>query len=1535
MKKKATRILAMLLVFVMLVSASCVTAFAKLADISTPYQDENGKYYFTYEQSGTYIMNLIDELLSTVNQGKDMYFDLKIASYTLTLQSYDKALQSIYDFRKSGLINAAVTLGVAGSLRDLNVDRLNGYTKRGDTNKWDYECLYNLVGFLYDNRGVLRDIANGSFGWGLIDDFVDLPELILDLDGYLANLAYTKVEELAGKEEGAEGSGTTATTYDPKGKDVDRAVNDILLWLFNTKIPELVNFDGTLGLSMNDINVTSTSLYDMVHNVIEAALSNLAVPLLKDVLLDAFGIETSEAFPNGTEDQMDNSTLNLVVGLIEGLLIDPDDETASKPDYTGVTTPGAKIEALLTWFFADGGMSKYIVIDNNGLALTDDFVDLLYKVARIGIPMLSGMDFGTLPKEMLHADELNEVDPVTGEPLISDSQCIAILLNMLFSNILQGYYCNPNAKTVSEIGAYCLASLCARILPQYNYMEQLEANWEPNHQITGIDGNTISALPFTSTYTVNGQVANGSGGWTATSRSYTIPYAAVDMGVTIGVYFLDGLITADFSQVPGPGTDATVRFEKFVKVLIDWAVNKYLPLFKTAYNLDSAYPSYQYVWKEIDEVLFGLIPTSWLPASITDHTMGSEFTTQGQGGNATMQLKMSGDLICGWLLGSVMDVDLQQLVSLFQRNNTSGAELNNPTLTVLLRLIDRILYVALGKYAILPSNEGSRNAYSTPTTITSLGQGNNGLLKDTNFGNLVYYLVQALGGGSSFNINAKAVPILRTALPLIMGADYIKPYRKNVLNVGQISVSDLRALIEKINGQGGVKIPYGVASVDETTEGTYYYLDQNYNLQTATLPEDYVDGRTYYSEQYVVAQNIDKFTNSATYNNGTGVYSQSYVYTPVTLDGSNFVNGAIYCSPEFVTATVTETTNGTYFTSQDENSAVTLPDAYNAQTTYYTHPEVVLGASDEGSYLLRTYAYTPVTLNGQGGGFNENKVYYKKAISNADFNYMDAYNPSTHRIAMGVYKASGTGVVNGVGIYQSSISNQDFMVFRNQEDFPDALYTFNNFNDFIEDADAFIGEYNSFLQEIKDAADEWKADDPNGDGIKTIYPYYSSSGNYDRRTTQYGVTPAEFNQLQVIKDFIALYGAGSFVTGKPLEFLSSDKDASTTKRQCEIYKQWNKYAKQVIKMSNRLNEYYDGINYYLQTAEAARKSYSDTVVYSLKWVMYKLCATAYNGGENGYIDELTGNRVPTYTDKSWAKFKAAYECAIDALAQVQLNQASAKTTQSMITAVRSGLIEAYYGLTKAGDLADMVQLYNAIVLARRTLADPSLDATYTAASISTLRTVLGHAVDLFESVVEADEQDRVDTQTARLNTAISNLVYLVAPSLDVDDSYDGDLDIPQDQTYSINNIKYGFIYGISEGDGLVLDLSMFNVNGINSEFVKVISQTYGNGTGSYIQAKDSNDSVKFIYFAVLFGDVNGDARIDGTDKLYIQAKARGAANTALLDEDNNGGAYKMAADVDGDGSITESDAAEINKVINYEATINQDSTFVGSRVIPV
>lgn len=1349
MKKKSFRVLSLLLAFILMLSTMSVATSAYTTDYNTPYTDENGKFYFTYEQAGSYVMDLIDELLSTVNNGKDIYLDIKISSYTLTLQRYDIALQSIYNFRKAGLINAAVSLGLAGDLNELNVDCLQSYSRRGDTSIPDYNCLYNLIHFLYDNRTPLQKIASSTFDWGLIDNFVDLPEMITNMSGWLSNFLFTTLEDLAGKEEG---TATTATTYDTNGNDVDGSVNDLLLWLLNTKLAELLNFEGGLGLSLNDVDIKTVSFYDMINNIIRAALDNLVVPLLKNVLLDAFGIETSEEYPNGTPEDMTNQTMNIVLGVVENLL----SEAETAPDYTNCTTPGEKIQTLLEWFFLEGGMNQYIIIDQNGLAIQDDLIELLHKLARLAINMLRGMGFGILPDELVHSNELNATNPETGEYIISDSQCIAILINMLFSKLIQGYYCNPNAKSVAEIGAYALASLCARICPEMNYMEQLEANYTDGQYI-GIDGNVIPPLPFTSTYTVKGQIANGSGGWTPKDSTYTIPYAAVDMGVTVGVYFLDGLITADFSKVPAPGTDATERFEKFVKVLLDWVVDKYLPLFKTTYNLDIKYPDYTTVWKEIDEILFGLLPTSWLPSSITDHTIGNDYATQGQNGTATYSIQTSGDLICGWLIGSVMDVDLQELVSLFQRNTSSNAELNLPTLTVLLRLVDRILYIILGKYTILPNNQGSRNAYATATNLTSLNTTSNGLLNSTQLGNLVYYLVTALGGGTNtFNVQTKAVPILRTALPLIMSSTYVKLYRDNILSPAQISISDLEDLLDTI---------------------------------------------------------------------------------------------------------------------EEENS----------------------------------------TINTE---------------------YMTSFNEETGKFAIGVY--SGVGAINGVGTYNSSINGQDFVIYRNQEDFPNTLFTFNNYNDFIKDARKFIDEYNDFLVEMKDAADEWKeflAENTDDKGPSSIYPWYSATLNYNSRVNQYGstchITNNNFNNLQVIQDFISQYGVSSFITdNEPLSILPSDKNASTTDKQTSIYKSWNKYVKEVIRMSNNLNNYYDGINYYLQTSESNRKPYTSVAIYSLRWVVYKLCADAYNNGINGYQDEL-GTLIPRYTENTWRIFKQAYEAAIALINQVNLGQNAYKTTQSLITAVRSGLITAYYGLIKAGELADKVALLNSIVLARRILAEPDLYDIYTTASINNLIEELANATELFEEVVEIDEQIRVDLQTARLQGAM-NLTYILAPDLEIQNTYTGTIELGDKFEYA--NITKGYIYGLPTGDGVKYDDNVYKVIGIDKDKVTVKTTTYGNGTGTRISA--SNNSItKFEYYAVIFGDVNGDARIDGTDKTYIINYTLNTANAGNLNPSVYNGAYLMAADLDNDGTVTMTDALLIEKIVNYEGQINQARVVNGSRYV--
>ena len=84
----------------------------------------------------------------------------------------------------------------------------------------------------------------------------------------------------------------------------------------------------------------------------------------------------------------------------------------------------------------------------------------------------------------------------------------------------------------------------------------------------------------------------------------------------------------------------------------------------------------------------------------------------------------------------------------------------------------------------------------------------------------------------------------------------------------------------------------------------------------------------------------------------------------------------------------------------------------------------------------------------------------------------------------------------------------------------------------------------------------------------------------------------------------------------------------------------------------------------------------------------------------------------------------------------------------------------------------------------------------------------------------------------------------------------------------------------------------------------------------------------FRFTAVIFGDVNGDARIDGVDKITVAAISNGVAGSDVTE------AEMIAADVDNNGVVDNSDAAALELVYgSYEATINQAETVEGSRVI--
>lgn len=110
----------------------------------------------------------------------------------------------------------------------------------------------------------------------------------------------------------------------------------------------------------------------------------------------------------------------------------------------------------------------------------------------------------------------------------------------------------------------------------------------------------------------------------------------------------------------------------------------------------------------------------------------------------------------------------------------------------------------------------------------------------------------------------------------------------------------------------------------------------------------------------------------------------------------------------------------------------------------------------------------------------------------------------------------------------------------------------------------------------------------------------------------------------------------------------------------------------------------------------------------------------------------------------------------------------------------------------------------------------------------------------------------------------------------------------------------GYVYGVPVGadaaDYFAVENGSFEIEG-----------TY---TGAILTVYNSSDEVAAEYTLVIFGDVNGDGGIDGTDALDVSKHANYVAEF----ED---AAVLFAADVNADGGIDGTDALEISKHANY------------------
>ncbi|MBO5943867.1 MAG: dockerin type I repeat-containing protein [Clostridia bacterium] len=135
---------------------------------------------------------------------------------------------------------------------------------------------------------------------------------------------------------------------------------------------------------------------------------------------------------------------------------------------------------------------------------------------------------------------------------------------------------------------------------------------------------------------------------------------------------------------------------------------------------------------------------------------------------------------------------------------------------------------------------------------------------------------------------------------------------------------------------------------------------------------------------------------------------------------------------------------------------------------------------------------------------------------------------------------------------------------------------------------------------------------------------------------------------------------------------------------------------------------------------------------------------------------------------------------------------------------------------------------------------------------------------------------------------------------------DGDAElIAKDGKSPVIDKENKYVYGITPGTDIE---TYFTVKNGTLELV-ANSAGYKNGTGATINVKNSSGAVIDTYTVIIFGDVDGDGVLSGTDALYIKQYAGG--NIARISEEVN----LSAADADNDAVLSGTDALKIKQYV--------------------
>lgn len=848
--KQAKRMLSVILAIIIMCSMTTIGANAlKTPYVEADHYNETLDPVMSTEQVATMLLDMLD---ADVLAGLDV--NVKITSNLyINLGSVDKTLDSLHSIDTSVL--AAIAMPLLGDIADLELGMMDEDTRRSASHVRDMAVLIHVLSLLEhpDNGPVISKILDNSFDFGALKTFGVLdPDTDLamfnDLHGFVTDMLFNLLY--------GEGASTAeGTTY-----RADMKLEEMLQNFVDNDLVKLIVDMGASDDGSNDIaeflGFTTVAQAGDKSDLDETGCLRRNYKIWE--LLPTLSPSTEPGDGKlGYLSLTGDSTLDFIWKILMAAIQDLVVPFAGTLLADALGSDGEMIFDLIM-----GVVIEVFELDASELNIPDD-ADLQMKLDRFLTWFLVGGGISQFIHFEKTFDENGKLETayLKFADGLDDKFCNLIVVAL---PMLPGFWEDAPKidKTDAELSAMSHIELVTYVLQQFlgTLIDGFELPDEDCVSLNELASRTLIGVAAELTPTVD---------FEGMFENRELIYDSEDcltVGAKVAQYYLNGHTTMQNETfIPS--------IHEILNTVVDWALGEYGGFF--GYEPSDYTGAHITVWHKLYDTVFQIIPVDSF-YGVEDSPAGVE------------------DLIMNKLIGSILNLKLNQLVSIIGVHPGSGINKSLPDL--LIDLVGRVLNPLLGlpferdyaKSGYTPQQMAVPYEYSTLDELITV-EHKSGALKGCGLKNLVVVLLGNLG---QFHQTTEStlysiMPLLGQLLGLWNAADY--PFAPNTAPADYpiLNIKDLKALYEQYSEEANDGKSY-----DDDSYSYFHMVDFK-----GFLYKDFKDARdacgniiSQYEEAQtnpeVVAPTRSEMTNAAYYMEA--IYEM--LTTGYNMDGSKESN---------------------------------------------------------------------------------------------------------------------------------------------------------------------------------------------------------------------------------------------------------------------------------------------------------------------------------------------------------------------------------------------------------------------------------------------------------------------------------------------------------------------------------------------------------------------------------------------------------------------------------------------------------------------